>query len=115
MSKSIIVPVHNEEGNIGELIDKISLHINKDDEIIIVNDGSTDNTESEIKTRNCILISLQKNMGKGFSCRKGIEMSTGEVIVIQDADLEYNHENYIRLIEPIKNKEAKVVKKIIIK
>ena len=69
MKKSIIVPVYNEEGNIGELIDKISLHISKDDEIIIVNDGSTDNTESEIKTKNCILISVEKNMRQGFARR----------------------------------------------
>ena len=86
MSKSIIVPVYNEEGNIGELIDKISLHINKDDEIIIVNDGSTDNTESEIKTRNCILISLQKNMGKGFAMRSGIQKAKGDFIIFMGGD-----------------------------
>jgi glycosyltransferase involved in cell wall biosynthesis len=86
MKKSIIVPVYNEEGNIGELIDKISLHISKDDEIIIVNDGSTDNTESEIKTKNCILISLEKNMGKGFAMRSGIQKAQGDFIIFMGGD-----------------------------
>ena len=86
MKKSIIVPVYNEEGNIGELIDKISLNISKEDEIIIVNDGSTDNTESEIKTRNCILISLEKNMGKGFAMRSGIQKAQGDFIIFMGGD-----------------------------
>ena len=53
MSKSIIIPVYNEEGNIGNLIEKINPFLEKDDELIVVNDGSTDNTEKEIITKNC--------------------------------------------------------------
>ena len=102
MSKSIIVPVYNEEGNIGELIDKISLHINKDDEIIIVNDGSTDNTESEIKTRNCILISLQKNMGKGFAMRSGIQKAKGDFIIFMGGDGQDDPKEINTLLDEIK-------------
>ena len=102
MNKSIIVPVYNEEGNIGELIDKISLHINKDDEIIIVNDGSTDNTESEIKTRNCILISLQKNMGKGFAMRSGIQKAKGDFIIFMGGDGQDDPKEINTLLDEIK-------------
>ena len=102
MSKSIIVPVYNEEGNIGELIDKISLYINKDDEIIIVNDGSTDNTESEIKTRNCILISLQKNMGKGFAMRSGIQKAKGDFIIFMGGDGQDDPQEINTLLDEIK-------------
>ena len=102
MSKSIIVPVYNEEGNIGELIDKISLYINKDDEIIIVNDGSTDNTESEIKTRNCILISLQKNMGKGFAMRSGIQKAKGDFIIFMGGDGQDDPKEINILLDEIK-------------
>jgi glycosyltransferase involved in cell wall biosynthesis len=86
MKKTVIVPVYNEEGNIGELIDKISLCISENDEIIIVNDGSTDNTESEIKTRKCILISLKRNMGKGYAMRAGIEKAQGDYIIFMGGD-----------------------------
>ena len=102
MSKSIIVPVHNEEGNIGELIDKISLYIYKDDELIIVNDGSSDNTESEIKTRNCILISLQKNMGKGFAMRSGIQKAKGDFIIFMGGDGQDDPKEINILLDEIK-------------
>ena len=101
MKKSIIVPVYNEEGNIGELIDKISLHVNKEDEIIIVNDGSTDNTESEIKTRNCILISLEKNMGKGFAMRSGIQKAQGDFIIFMGGDGQDDPEEISVLLQEI--------------
>ena len=86
MKKTVIVPVYNEEGNIGELIDKINLCISEHDEIIIVNDGSIDNTESEIKTRSCVLITLEKNMGKGFAMRAGIEKAQGDYIIFMGGD-----------------------------
>ena len=101
MKKSIIVPVYNEEGNIGELIDKISLNISKEDEIIIVNDGSTDNTESEIKTRNCILISLEKNMGKGFAMRSGIQKAQGDLVIFMGGDGQDDPEEISTLLKEI--------------
>jgi glycosyltransferase involved in cell wall biosynthesis len=101
MKKSIIVPVYNEEGNIGELIDKISLCVSRDDEIIIVNDGSIDNTEAEIKTKNCILISLEKNMGKGFAMRAGIKRAQGDFIVFMGGDGQDNPEEIEILLQEV--------------
>ena len=71
---------------------------NIEKEIIVVNDYSTDKTK-EILDNDCKhlyskLINNKKNMGKGYSCRSGIKHSQGEIIIIQDADLEYNPENY---------------------
>lgn len=101
MQKSIIVPVYNEEGNIGKLIDKINLYISKDDEIIVVNDGSVDNTESEIKTRNCTLISLEKNMGIGFAMRSGIQKAQGDLVIFMGGDGQDDPEEINILIQEI--------------
>ena len=54
------------------------------------------------------LINNKKNMGKGFSCREGIKVSNGDIVIIQDADLEYNPEDYIKLIDPIVKDQASV-------
>ena len=81
MKKSVIVPVYNEEGNIGNLILKIKTVLNNNDELIIVNDGSSDKTLNEIQNDKCILINLNKNMGKGYAMRKGIESAQGDYIV----------------------------------
>ena len=86
MKKSIIVPVYNEQGNIGNLISKINLVIDSTDELIIVDDGSTDKTYEEIKNHKCILISLDKNMGKGYAMRKGIQEAKGEYIIFMGGD-----------------------------
>ena len=86
MKKSIIVPVYNEQGNIGNLISKINLVIDRTDELIIVDDGSTDKTYEEIKNHKCILISLDKNMGKGYAMRKGIQEAKGEYIIFMGGD-----------------------------
>ncbi len=86
MNKSIIIPVYNEEGNIGSLIDKVNLELEDTDELIIVNDGSIDNTENEIKQKNCELITLNKNKGKGFAMRAGINKAKGETIVFMGGD-----------------------------
>ena len=110
---SIIIPVYNEEKYINEILKKINNVKNINKEIIVVNDKSTDNTkkilEEESKNLYSKLINNEQNMGKGFSCRAGIKISNGEIIIIQDADLEYNPENYIRLINPILNNDADVV------
>ena len=86
MKKSVIVPVYNEEGNIGNLILKIKTVLNNNDELIIVNDGSSDKTLNEIQNKKCILINLNKNMGKGYAMRKGIESAQGDYIVFMGGD-----------------------------
>lgn len=79
-----------------------------------MNDGSNDETLKILKDNDCNklydkLISYDKNMGKGYAVRQGIRQSSGDIVIIQDADLEYNPSNYQILIEPILKNEAKVV------
>ena len=109
---SIIIPVYNEQKTIKEIINRIkNVNLkNIEKEIIVVNDGSTDYTLSILKNIQGIkLISHNKNMGKGMAIRTGIKNSTGEVILIQDADLEYNPEEYTNLLAPIISNKSKVV------
>ena len=113
MLVSIIIPVYNEEKYIFEILKRVNNVKNIEKEIIVINDQSNDQTlnilKNDCKSLYTKLITNKKNRGKGFSCREGIKNSTGEIIIIQDADLEYNPENFLNLIEPIKQKNAKVV------
>jgi glycosyltransferase involved in cell wall biosynthesis len=109
---SIIIPAYNEERTIEEIISKVyNVSINK--EIIVVNDGSQDRTSkiiSNIKDKyKLIIINLEKNSGKGYAIRKGIEASSGEIILTQDADLETDPAEYQKLLAPIIEGRAKVV------
>ncbi len=113
MLVSIIIPVYNEENFIKELLLKINKINNINKEIIIINDKSSDKTKNILENECSLLYSKlihnEKNMGKGYSCRKGILEAKGEIIIIQDADLEYNPENYYELIKPIQDNETEVV------
>jgi len=121
MKLSVIIPVFNEEKTISEILRRVSeIKIpNVEKQIILVNDGSTDSTESEIqnssirqaqdKIQNIKYIKHQKNQGKGAAVRTGIANATGDYIIIQDADLEYNPKDIERLVLPIKNNSAQVV------
>tara|TARA_Y100000590_G_scaffold450526_1_gene590349 strand:+ start:712 stop:1410 length:699 start_codon:yes stop_codon:yes gene_type:complete len=113
MLVSIIIPVFNEEKTIYEILSKINKLKNIEKEIIVIDDGSTDNSKKIILEKCNDFISkkifLDKNNGKGFACNSGIKIATGEIILIQDADLEYNPENYYDLLEPFKNNNIKAV------
>ena len=113
MKISIIIPCYNEVSTIEIIIKKILKEKKFKKEIIVIDDASTDGTRLILKKKifNNInhLILNKKNYGKGFSIRKGIEIATGDIILIQDADLEYDPADYIKLIEPIKNNYADVV------
>jgi len=86
MKKTIIVPVFNEEGNIANLINKILKNISEQDQLIIVNDGSTDKTKEVVENFNCDLINHKINLGKGMAMRTGIGHSTGDLIVFMGGD-----------------------------
>lgn len=115
MNLSIIIPVYNEEKTVGHLLKKVfavKLPVTKK-EIIIINDGSTDSTGEIIKkfdgSHTFTFINKIHNEGKGTAVRKGIEAATGEYIIIQDADLEYNPKDIAKLLHALKYGTAKVV------
>lgn len=111
---SIIIPVYNEEGTIRPILKKINeLKIdNIDFEVIIINDGSTDNSVKIIKENNELynqFINLEKNSGKGFAIKSGLKLVTGDYVILQDADLEYDPSEYTKLLNPIITNKADVV------
>jgi len=113
---SIIIPVFNEKDSINEIISKVlsvKLKNIEQKEIIIIDDGSTDGTKElldKYSKESLIKVSLQsKNKGKGAAVRKGFELATGDVLLIQDADLEYSPDQYHKLLSPILSGNADVV------
>lgn len=113
---SIVIPAFNEEKTIATTLKrvyKLALTEAKK-EIIVVNDGSKDNTgqildELKKEFKGIKVINMPKNSGKGAAVKEGIKNTTGDIIVIQDADLEYNPNDIPRLVEPIIQKRARVV------
>jgi len=113
MKLSIIIPCYNEVLTIEKIINKIIDNKKYEKEIIVIDDGSKDGSikilKEKIKERIDCLIINEKNFGKGYSIKKGIGVATGDIILIQDADLEYDPSDYAKIIEPIKNGLADVV------
>lgn len=112
MKLSVVIPVYNEENTISELLSKVKKvnlgRVKK--EIIVVDDCSTDDTPKILKKVSGIkIITHNKNKGKGAAVRTGFSKATGDVILIQDADLEYDPKDYQRLIDPILDAKAKIV------
>lgn len=107
---SIIIPVFNEEKTIKELLKKVAgvrLPDGMGKEIIIIDDGSTDKTRAVLSEFQ--ILRHQKNLGKGAAVRSGIKKASGDYLIIQDADLEYDPNDYNKLLEPILKKQAIIV------
>jgi len=125
---SIVVPVFNERATIEEVLRRIQA-VELDKEIIIVDDGSTDGTKEilaalparatsappsfppsrELRTDNVRVLFQERNQGKGAALRRGFREARGEIVVVQDADLEYDPQEYFDLIDPIERGLAEVV------
>jgi glycosyltransferase involved in cell wall biosynthesis len=111
MKLSVVIPVFNEGKTIGRLLKRV-LAEKTPKEIIVVDDGSTDRTRKEIKrlrNKEIKMLCHKFNRGKGAAVRKGIKNATGDVLIIQDADLEYHPRYYRKLLAPILTKKAEVV------
>ena len=113
MKLSIIIPVYNEKDTILKILDKVDkTHLSIEKEIIIIDDFSTDGTRDilkDIKKKNIKIFYHERNIGKGYAIRTGLQHITGEIVIIQDADLEYDPNDYQKLIDQIIKNKAKVV------
>jgi glycosyltransferase involved in cell wall biosynthesis len=112
---SIIIPCYNEIGTIGEILDAVENSPYPDKEIIIVDDCSSDGTREKLKqeiepsARAVKVLYHEVNQGKGAALRTGIAAATGDALIIQDADLEYDPKDYPKLMEPVLCGNADVV------
>lgn len=110
---SIIIPCYNERENIINILDKIDQVEEIRKEIIVVDDCSTDGTreilENKVRDRVAQLIYHEKNGGKGAALKTGFAHATGDIVIVQDADLEYDPMEYKDVILPIVEEKAKVV------
>jgi len=114
MKVSIIVPVFNEGKTVGLILDKVAsakLPPGFTKEIIVINDGSTDNTTNVLRASKITFKTVNHpvNRGKGAAVKTGISQSRGDVVLIQDADMEYNPEDFVRLLQPFLDKRTTAV------
>lgn len=114
MRLSVVIPVYNEEKTIGTVLDALYREVPNIDEIIIVDDGSTDQTVQVVKDSldrrpQIHLISQPTNQGKTSALRTGFAASTGDIVLVQDADMEYDPVDIPPLIKPILENKADVV------
>ena len=111
MLLSVIIPVFNEVKTIRQVVDRVQ-STPYETEIIIVDDGSIDGTREELKqidAANIRIFMHEANKGKGAALQTALEHATGDILLIQDADLEYDPSDYSKLLEPIQSGKADVV------
>ena len=112
MKLSVVIPVFNEEKTIEQIVDRVQ-RVPVDKELIIVDDCSTDDTPRILarleKADNVRVLRHERNRGKGAALRSGFAEASAEIVIIQDADLEYDPQEYPKLLEPILEGRADVV------
>lgn len=108
---SVVIPVYNEEKTIADIIERVRA-VDVPKEIVVVDDCSTDRTREVLKKmegKYDQLLLHERNMGKGAALRTGFEHVTGDYVIVQDADLEYDPDDYPKLLKPVLDGEADVV------
>ncbi len=113
MKLSVVIPCYNEKTTIVSLVQAVRAAAKRELEIIIVDDGSTDGTREllngEVRSLADQIIFHEQNRGKGAALRTGLTAATGDAVVVQDGDLEYDPHDFETLIDPIINRGADVV------
>jgi dolichol-phosphate mannosyltransferase len=111
MKLSVIMPVFNEVRTVAQVVERVQA-VPIEQEIVLVNDASSDGTREAVErlASPCVrVVHHSINRGKGAGIRTGLELATGDVVVVQDADLEYDPCDFMRLIEPLRGGQAQVV------
>lgn len=111
MKLSVLIPVYNEESTVEEVLRRVDA-VDLEKEIIVVDDCSTDRTPqilSGLQREDLLVITHDRNRGKGAAIRTALAVASGDAIIIQDADLEYDPQDYHRLVRPFLQASAQVV------
>jgi glycosyltransferase involved in cell wall biosynthesis len=110
---SIVIPCYNEAATVGRLLEAVRAAPVENKQVIVVDDASTDGTaallQGELRPLIDVLLRNERNRGKGYCLREGIRAATGDFVIFQDADLEYDPGEYPRLLKPLLDEKADVV------